>query len=192
MNMQSVQSSNIAAVHHDLATLVLTVQFHNGTRYQYGHVSLALYDALMAAPSKGAFLAREIKAHPELYPCTKLEPDASAGAASKAPQTDLRALRLAYARAIAASEAAAAETARVLIHCVRAEQHRALEDLQVFQGAERDAGRAFLAALDIADPACRRCGCTELNACKGGCHWVYIDPGERPLCSACVGKEAAT
>ena len=29
--------------------------------------------------------------------------------------------------------------------------------------------------------ACRECGCTELNACEGGCWWV--EPG---LCSACA------
>lgn len=30
---------------------------------------------------------------------------------------------------------------------------------------------------------CRVCGCTEHNACEGGCWWV-----EHDLCSACVGK----
>lgn len=35
--------------------------------------------------------------------------------------------------------------------------------------------------------ACRVCGCTDDNACPGGCGWVSIDP---PLCSACVGAEA--
>ncbi len=29
---------------------------------------------------------------------------------------------------------------------------------------------------------CRMCGCTELNACEGGCSWVEAD-----LCSACTG-----
>lgn len=31
---------------------------------------------------------------------------------------------------------------------------------------------------------CRVCGCTERNACPGGCHWVEWD-----LCSECAGKE---
>lgn len=31
--------------------------------------------------------------------------------------------------------------------------------------------------------ACRVCGCTENNACEGGCWWVEDD-----LCSSCVGK----
>lgn len=32
-------------------------------------------------------------------------------------------------------------------------------------------------------PACISCGCTEDNACPGGCTWVSLDP---PLCSACA------
>lgn len=31
--------------------------------------------------------------------------------------------------------------------------------------------------------ACVACGCTEDNACTGGCSWVSEDP---PVCSACV------
>lgn len=34
---------------------------------------------------------------------------------------------------------------------------------------------------------CRTCGCTEHNACPGGCSWV-----EEDLCSSCVGKEENT
>lgn len=30
---------------------------------------------------------------------------------------------------------------------------------------------------------CRTCGCTDLQACPGGCHWVSQD-----LCSACAQK----
>lgn len=37
-----------------------------------------------------------------------------------------------------------------------------------------------------AEPVCRVCGCTQDNACPGGCYWVAPD-----LCSACAeaGKE---
>lgn len=31
--------------------------------------------------------------------------------------------------------------------------------------------------------ACSACGCTDDNACPGGCYWVSLDP---PLCSACA------
>lgn len=30
---------------------------------------------------------------------------------------------------------------------------------------------------------CRGCGCTQLAACRGGCHWVAAD-----LCSRCEGR----
>lgn len=32
-------------------------------------------------------------------------------------------------------------------------------------------------------PRCRRCGCTQRKACKGGCSWVAIG-----LCSKCENK----
>lgn len=33
--------------------------------------------------------------------------------------------------------------------------------------------------------SCRVCGCTEDNACAGGCCWVP-DPGQGELCSSCL------
>ena len=36
-------------------------------------------------------------------------------------------------------------------------------------------------ALEGVGPRCRRCGCSEFNACPGGCWWV-----ERDLCSRCA------
>jgi hypothetical protein len=35
-------------------------------------------------------------------------------------------------------------------------------------------------------PICRSCGCSEQNACEGGCSWAEPD-----LCTACVGSEVA-
>lgn len=31
--------------------------------------------------------------------------------------------------------------------------------------------------------ACIRCGCTQFDACPGGCAWVSMEP---PICSACA------
>ncbi len=31
---------------------------------------------------------------------------------------------------------------------------------------------------------CRKCGCTEEHACRGGCYWV-----QRDLCSTCAKPE---
>lgn len=105
--------------------------------------------------------------------------------------SDLRALRLAYAAAITATEEAQVETARVLIHCTVEEQRSALADLRDKREIEHDAGIAFLAALDKHDPACIHCGCTELDACLDEftgepCSWVSREP---PVCSACSGKK---
>lgn len=35
--------------------------------------------------------------------------------------------------------------------------------------------------------ACEGCGCTEDDACEGGCYWVSLDP---PICSACEDDTA--
>lgn len=35
---------------------------------------------------------------------------------------------------------------------------------------------------------CVSCGCTNDNACPGGCSWVSMNP---PVCSACVEAEGA-
>ena len=46
--------------------------------------------------------------------------------------------------------------------------------------------RGYQGLFNVADEAlrvCRVCGCSEFNACEGGCYWV-----EEDLCSACVGK----
>ena len=34
------------------------------------------------------------------------------------------------------------------------------------------------------EPKCRICGCTQNNACEGGCYWV-----EEDLCSKCAMKK---
>jgi hypothetical protein len=36
----------------------------------------------------------------------------------------------------------------------------------------------------LAGPRCRVCGCTNDNACPGGCSWIEPD-----LCSACAERE---
>jgi hypothetical protein len=33
---------------------------------------------------------------------------------------------------------------------------------------------------------CRVCGCTDIEACIGGCYWVTDPKGEGDLCSACL------
>lgn len=38
-------------------------------------------------------------------------------------------------------------------------------------------------AEEVAEVRCVRCGCSQMDACPGGCSWVSSDPA---LCSACV------
>lgn len=38
--------------------------------------------------------------------------------------------------------------------------------------------------VELDGPFCRVCGCTDHNACDGGCHWV-----EEDLCSSCADWE---
>lgn len=35
-------------------------------------------------------------------------------------------------------------------------------------------------------PTCRACGCTDLEACDGGCVWVEDPEGLADLCSRCL------
>ena len=55
------ESSNIAGFDYNKATRVLTVEFKNGGRYEYYDVPEIAYEQMKAAPSKGQFLAQNIK-----------------------------------------------------------------------------------------------------------------------------------
>lgn len=45
---------------------------------------------------------------------------------------------------------------------------------------------AAQAAAGPPPPACRVCGCTDDDACAGGCAWVPDPSGPGPLCSVCL------
>jgi hypothetical protein len=61
MNRENVASSNLLSIGYDDTTETLEVEFHGGAVYQYYNVPEAIYNALMAAQSKGQFLAYSIK-----------------------------------------------------------------------------------------------------------------------------------
>lgn len=75
-----VASSNIAAIGYDAARELLRVEFLSGSVYQYENVTPADHAALMAASSHGSHFSRYIKAHPDRFPCTKVDPEAEAAA----------------------------------------------------------------------------------------------------------------
>ena len=59
--MTEVESSNVEAVAYVERRRALRVRFNGGATYEYLDVPREVYDALMAAESKGGFLNREVK-----------------------------------------------------------------------------------------------------------------------------------
>jgi len=61
IEMNTIESSNIAAVGYDVETETLQVEFNNGSLYQYFNVPEHIYQGLFSADSVGTFLAQNIK-----------------------------------------------------------------------------------------------------------------------------------
>ncbi|HNR93588.1 MAG TPA: KTSC domain-containing protein [Kiritimatiellia bacterium] len=57
----AIDSSLLEKVKYDGAAQTLTVVFDSGETYVYAGVPQAIYDGLMAAPSKGSFFEASIK-----------------------------------------------------------------------------------------------------------------------------------
>lgn len=55
------ESSNIAGFGYDKEKQVLVVEFKNGGRYNYFDVQETVFKQMDAAPSKGQFLAENVK-----------------------------------------------------------------------------------------------------------------------------------
>lgn len=58
-----VNSTMLANVAYDMAGSLLEVEFRDGAIYQYSAVPEAIYQALIAADSKGAYFNRQIRDH---------------------------------------------------------------------------------------------------------------------------------
>lgn len=69
MDRQSVSSTNVVSVGYDPESQTLEVEFYNGGVYQYYNIGQGVYDAFMSAPSKGQFLAYQIK---NAYPYSRV------------------------------------------------------------------------------------------------------------------------
>lgn len=69
MIREPVASTNIVSLGYDPQTETLEVEFSVGTIYQYYNVGQAIYDSMMAAPSKGQFLNIYIK---NAYPFSRV------------------------------------------------------------------------------------------------------------------------
>jgi hypothetical protein len=55
------ESSTIAAFDYVKESKVLIVEFKNGGRYKYFDVPAAIFEQMKVAPSKGQFLAQNVK-----------------------------------------------------------------------------------------------------------------------------------
>jgi hypothetical protein len=61
VSMNPVVSSNIGAIGYDGVTRELHVQFKSGRTYKYSNVPLDVYDAFLAAESKGKYFAANVR-----------------------------------------------------------------------------------------------------------------------------------
>lgn len=61
--MPALKSSNLAAYEYDPETRVLTLDFHDGSKYAYDGVPQAVVDGLAGATSPGGFAHRNIFHH---------------------------------------------------------------------------------------------------------------------------------
>lgn len=59
--IETPDSSNIARYRYDINGHVLQVEFKNGGTYNYYDVPQVVFDQMKAAPSKGQFLAQNVK-----------------------------------------------------------------------------------------------------------------------------------
>lgn len=58
---QVVASSNVAWIQYNYTDAQLRVGFHSGGVYAYANVPENIYEAMLATPSKGGFVARVLK-----------------------------------------------------------------------------------------------------------------------------------
>jgi hypothetical protein len=61
IEMNKVESSNVAEVGYDEESATLQVTFNNGSSYQYFDVPEQLFEGLLHADSVGEYLAAQIK-----------------------------------------------------------------------------------------------------------------------------------
>lgn len=78
IEMQPVESSNIAAVGYNEVQQAMRVQFTSGDTYHYDNVPKDVFEAFHASKSKGRFFASEIRTKPDVYKARKVVGDRSA------------------------------------------------------------------------------------------------------------------
>ena len=61
MRLLKLKSSHLAAAGYDRPSETLTIQFQNGSTYEYKDVPVRTFNALMTAKSHGEFFSSRIK-----------------------------------------------------------------------------------------------------------------------------------
>lgn len=59
--VETPESSNIVRITYDNESLILTVEFKNGSTYNYYDVGTSTFEQMKSSTSKGQFLAQYIK-----------------------------------------------------------------------------------------------------------------------------------
>jgi hypothetical protein len=65
MELQQVESSNIAAIGYSQDEQLLYIEFKNGSTYKYAQVEFETYTELMDAESHGKYFQAKIRGHYE-------------------------------------------------------------------------------------------------------------------------------
>jgi hypothetical protein len=74
MEMVEVESSNVHSIGYDAGAKRLCVRYRDGVSYEHEDITPEFHAALMAAPSKGKFLARHLKGGAKLAAMPLREP----------------------------------------------------------------------------------------------------------------------
>lgn len=59
--IETPESSNISRIGYDEANRVLKIEFKNGSLYDYFDVPVNVFEGMRNAPSKGQYLAQQVK-----------------------------------------------------------------------------------------------------------------------------------
>lgn len=61
MEMQPLNSSNIAAAGYDADTQTMRIEFKSGSTYSYASVPLEVFEGLITSPSAGGYFFRNVR-----------------------------------------------------------------------------------------------------------------------------------
>jgi hypothetical protein len=72
MELVPIQSTNLRAIGYEPDTMLMQIQFSNGSLYSYQNVEPETYQALVTSPDPGKFFAEIIKPQRYKYVFTRV------------------------------------------------------------------------------------------------------------------------